>query len=421
MTRLELLRVAVLVVPGVALWAATRRAPRSHRERGALLLAGVAAFLGLGVLHELADAAGWWRHLDVAGSWRGFPVDLWLGWAVLWGPVPVALRRHVRLPVAVLAAAWLDVVAMPWMSPLVELRPGWLAGEVLGLAGVLVPSVLLGRWTAEVRRLGARTALQVVVFTGLVFWLLPTTAFTFGDGSWSHLLGLSAAELAVVLQIAALVALPGLAAVCELAERGGGTPFPWDPPARLVTTGPYAYLANPMQLAVAVQVVGLAALTRSWSLAGAAAGAIAFSATVAESHEREHLHRRFGSAFDRYRAEVPTWRPRWRPFASTPATLFLARDCAMCRQLGDVVAAAGPIALARADARRHPGELARMRYEAGDGTADDGLPALARALERLNLAAAILGWGLRLPLLRHAFQLIADTVAPPLPARSPRR
>lgn len=34
--------------------------------------------------------------------------------------------------------------------------------------------------------------------------------------------------------------------------RGGGTPVPCDPPKRLVSTGPYAYIGNPMQTAMAL-------------------------------------------------------------------------------------------------------------------------------------------------------------------------
>ncbi|MDP9121694.1 MAG: isoprenylcysteine carboxylmethyltransferase family protein, partial [Acidobacteriota bacterium] len=45
----------------------------------------------------------------------------------------------------------------------------------------------------------------------------------------------------------------------------------------------------------------------------------------------------------------------------------------------------------------------------GDGGPEDqGLAALARGLEHLHLGYAILGWMLRLPLLRPLLQLLTD-------------
>ena len=50
--------------------------------------------------------------------------------------------------------------------------------------------------------------------------------------------------LSLWAQAGLLLAIVAQRAVAEFAEYGG-TPFPWDPPPRLVRTGPYAYLANP--------------------------------------------------------------------------------------------------------------------------------------------------------------------------------
>ncbi len=413
MTRIEVIRYLVLILPLVALVAAMQGGSRTRRERGALLLAGIASFVGLGVLHELARLVGWWDFLDVAGSWRGFPVDLWIGWAVLWGPLPVALRRHVGLPVAVLAAAWLDVVMMPWLHPLVVLEAGWMWGEAAGLAGVLVPSVLLGRWCADRRRLEARASLQVLVFGGLILWLLPTTAMTFGDGSWEYLAELSSLQIVLLVQVVLVVALPGVAAVVDLATRGNGTPFPWDPPDRLVVSGPYAYVANPMQLSATVLLIILAGLTRSWSILAAAVGAATFSATVAEPHEREALRGRFGVDFDDYRREVRTWLPRRRPYLAGDAILYLAEDCPLCQQLATTVTAAEVPRLAVGGARAHPSSPERALYRSADGCTDLGVAAVGRTLEHLNLGAAMLGWFVRMPLVSPLLQLVTDTVVPP--------
>lgn len=254
-----------LALPLLAVLAVGAR-ERDRSGRAAGLLAFLAAAIGIAALHEVARLAGWYAFAPVDGAYRGMPVDLWIGWAALWGPLPVLLRRVLPLPVALGLLLWIDAVAMPALHPLVRLGPHWLVGEVVGLLAVALPAQLLGRFCADRRHLAARTLLQVGVFTALLLWFLPSLAFEFGDGSWAGLTGLGRTGLLVVAQLALLAATPALAAVAEFAVRGGGTPYPWDPPRRLVTTGPYAYLANPMQLTAVVLLLCTAAVTRSVTL-----------------------------------------------------------------------------------------------------------------------------------------------------------
>ena len=59
----------------------------------------------------------------------------------------------------------------------------------------------------------------------------------------------------------------GIAATVEFARVGDGTPIPFDPPKRVVTSGPYAFTANPMQIISAFFMAILALYARSWGLA----------------------------------------------------------------------------------------------------------------------------------------------------------
>ena len=59
-------------------------------------------------------------------------------------------------------------------------------------------------------------------------------------------------QLQLAIQCVFLIAVPGISAAFEFAERGGGTPIPFDPPRRLVTSGIYRYCANPMQVSCTV-------------------------------------------------------------------------------------------------------------------------------------------------------------------------
>ena len=61
----------------------------------------------------------------------------------------------------------------------------------------------------------------------------------------------------------------GLCAVQEFVKRGGGTPIPYDPPCKLVTSGPYAYLRNPMQVSAMLVLLLLGIILRSYWVAAA--------------------------------------------------------------------------------------------------------------------------------------------------------
>lgn len=402
-------RYLCLAVPAIAVLVAAR-IDQDRRGYAGAFLAFLAALTGIAALHEPAAAAGWYGFAEVDGSYRGLPVDLWLGWAALWGPLPVLLRRFAPLPVALGLLLWIDAVAMPALDPLIRLGSHWLVAELLGLLVVALPAQLLGRWTADDRRLAGRALLQVAVFTGLCFWLLPTVAFTLGDGGWDRV---PAGWLPVLAQAALALAVPALAAVREFVTHGG-TPFPWDPPRRLVTTGPYAYLANPMQLSAALLMLALAAATRSVTLAVGALVVVAFSSAVAAPHERHDMRTRYGAEFQTYRRHVRDWWPRRLPYEpGPPATLWLDEDCGPCASVLSFFARRGTsLVLAPADGIR------RARYEGPDGSPASGVAAVARGFGHVTLGWAYTGWVLQLPLIDRLAQLVTDAlIAPPHLAR----
>ncbi|MFJ5616099.1 methyltransferase [Micromonospora sp. NPDC093243] len=394
------------------------RLDRRQDARAAALLAFVAAAVGVVALNDVARATGWFAFASVRGAYRGMPVDLWIGWAALWGPLPVLLRRVLPVPVALGLLLWLDAVAMPALHPLVRLGPHWLVGEVVGLLAVALPAQLLGRFSADRRHLRTRTLLQLGLFTALLLWFVPTLAFELGDDSWAALTGLSATRLVLLAQVALLVAVPALAAVREFSARGGGTPYPWDPPGRLVTTGPYSYLANPMQVGAVALTLLTAAVTRSLALAAAAVVIVAFGAAVARPHEEYDLDRRYGQRWQGYRRQVRNWWPRWRPYPGTPAVLWLDDDCGPCEATRRFLERRRPVNLTIAPAAEHPRLLWRAEYAGGDGHTERGVAAVACALEHVDLGWALVGWTLRLPGIDWLAQLVTDAmIAPPHPAR----
>jgi protein-S-isoprenylcysteine O-methyltransferase Ste14 len=378
--------------------------PDSGRRAGAALLGFLFAFVALGATNRLAVWFGWWSFEEVPGSFVGMPLDLWIGWALCWGALPALLPG--RLLIWTLGYGWIDLLLMPRLDGLVQLGSHWLYGEVLVLVGVLIPAVLLARWTVERRQLTGRLVLQLITFTGLVLWLLPSAVMSEGDGSWNHLLDGPVWRTSLILQLMALASVPALAAVTEFA-RSGGTPYPWDPPQRLVTTGPYAYLANPMQASVVVMLALLAIGTQSWSLALATVGAVAFSHFVADPHEREQLDAREPEwrAYDR---EVRSWIPRRRPY-QPQAELYLAETCTICTQTKALIESTNPDGLTITAAETYTvAGLRRALYVGPDGLRASGLAAIARAFQHSGPGWAYVGWLIGLPVVRPALQLLLD-------------
>jgi protein-S-isoprenylcysteine O-methyltransferase Ste14 len=304
------IRAAALYLPIALTVALAARARPDRRRVAGALLATAWNVPGLLAVNLVAVEAGWWRFGVEDGTAAGVPVDLWLGWALLWGAVPVLATSGRPAAVAALLVA-ADLVLMPLAGPVVDLDPTWPAGEAAAVAVCLVPGLLLGRWTATGTRLAGRVALQVVGFAGLVYFVLPTVVFAVVGGGWGPLLARAPWQLALAGLVLAPVAAVALRAVREFAAHGG-TPLPLDPPERLVTTGPYAHVANPMQLTCAVLLAGWGVLLASPAMVAAAGMAAAFSAGVAAWHEDAELDRRFGAEWRHYRRHVRLWLPSSR-------------------------------------------------------------------------------------------------------------
>lgn len=400
----EALRNLTLAVPlcVVCVTIAVRRPRLSSR-------AGVAACLGflyaVGGVYAVEAATSWWSYLPGPTTFQGVPLETVLGWGLLWGALPVLAGGHPTM--WLLGFAWVDAVTIPHLAPLVTLTDRWWIGEAVLLATVALPALWLGRWTVTGTQLYGRVVVQMAGFSVLGLWLLPTVVLSQGGTGWPGITALPFAVRAALLVVAVAVTVPGLAAVAELARVGRGTPFPWDPPEQLVTTGPYAYLANPMQASATGLLTLLALACGSWWLLGLSVGALAFCLAVANPHEDGALPRRW-PAYSSYRRHVGRWWPRWRPWVPAPAALWAAGECGVCSGIGAAIARQRPVGLVVRPAEEAGRRLVRLRWADAEGETDRGVAALARALEHLNLAWAWLGWLLRLPMVNTAVQAVAD-------------
>lgn len=121
---------------------------------------------------------------------------------------------------------------------------------------------------------------------------------------------------------AALVAA-GLAALLDcfarFALQGRGTPAPVLPTERLVVSGLYRHVRNPMYLAVVSAIAGQALLLGSADLAGYTAVVWTGFHVFVMAYEEPTLRARYGAAYEAYGAAVRRWLPRRVPWSAPVA------------------------------------------------------------------------------------------------------
>ena len=105
---------------------------------------------------------------------------------------------------------------------------------------------------------------------------------------------------------------------------GIGTPAPVAPTRRLVVTGAYRYVRNPMYLAVLAAIIGQGLALGQPSLFLYAVIVAATVGAFVLLYEEPTLHQRFGAEYDAYKRAFPRWRPRrrrWTPSTALPLTI----------------------------------------------------------------------------------------------------
>jgi protein-S-isoprenylcysteine O-methyltransferase Ste14 len=117
-----------------------------------------------------------------------------------------------------------------------------------------------------------------------------------------------------VMLVAADVAVLVLS-FAGFARDGRGTPTPAVPTGRLVVSGAYRYVRNPMYLATAAVIVGEGLLLARPVLFVAATAYVATLGFCGRRWEEPALRERFGPPYDAYRQAVPGWWPRRRPWS----------------------------------------------------------------------------------------------------------
>lgn len=96
----------------------------------------------------------------------------------------------------------------------------------------------------------------------------------------------------------------------DFAFKGHGTPLPQDPPKKLVITGPYRHVRNPIYVGVLIIVMGYFLWFGTIWMIGYATLVLLVAHTFVIFYEEKTLKNRFGAAYEDYCRSVPRWIPR---------------------------------------------------------------------------------------------------------------
>ena len=418
-----------------------------ERQLVSAVLAFLWCFFSLTVLNPIAIYFNFWSFHFQGGSFMETPVDLLLGWAILWSIIPSLLSEKIRLYIWIIIFFLFDVVFMPFLFPVLQLGENWLIFDVFCILFAFVPSRLLFQLTFSKKKLYLRTSLQFIVFLMIFAFFLPMTILensyfsvhqenrelqnngviavfdkkqnislenirnrpTFIDmGSWSNI------KWSFYLQILLIFSVFGFSAVQEFAVRGQGTPLPMDPPQKLVTTGPYAYIRNPMQVSFILIYLFLALILKNYWFAVVSIMACIYNVFATWSEEVEiDLH--FKDNWKTYKKEVRHFFPLWKAWRKKSAEIYIDfNNCKACSNLNQFLRVLKPkdLVIKPAEAYRF-GEISRLTYLDADGFKEVGICAFARAVEHANFFLAVFGFFLRLPVISDILQLFFDIFFPP--------
>ena len=151
----------------------------------------------------------------------------------------------------------------------------------------------------------------LVLAPGVVAGLLPGAISQWRLGPWPF-------GEAAFRTVGVVMALAGFAwlvdSFARFALQGLGTPAPVFPTRKLVVSGGYRFVRNPMYVAVLALILGQALLFASVPVALYGLVVAAAFYVFVKLYEEPTLARTFGDEYKIYRATVPGWLPRLRPW-----------------------------------------------------------------------------------------------------------
>lgn len=161
-------------------------------------------------------------------------------------------------------------------------------------------------------------ALPVTVCVLIPAILLYLSGWQWGDGCLWRLMG------------GAICLLAGLTlaiwTIRLFQNKGKGTLAPWDATKHLITSGPYAYVRNPMITGIFLILTGEACLLGSYAIGIWTVLFLVINLIYFPLSEEPGLRARFGKEYDTYCQNVPRYIPRLTPWKRIEVVAAIIHD-----------------------------------------------------------------------------------------------
>ena len=128
---------------------------------------------------------------------------------------------------------------------------------------------------------------------------------------WRFLIGVVCFLTGILLAVSTVRLFP---------KFGNGTPAPWDPTTKMIVTGPYAYVRNPMITGVVLILISEALMLGSLVIGIWAVVFLVINMFYFPLSEEPGLRKRFGKEYEEYCKNVPRYIPRLTPWRPAPTT-----------------------------------------------------------------------------------------------------
>lgn len=154
---------------------------------------------------------------------------------------------------------------------------------------------------------GLKTFVQIICVWGITLVLFPWLILKAFGESFIPQVGPS---LFIGIAIMVLFSFLGISSAYTMVKIGNGTPLPIDQTTRLVVSGPYRYVRNPMAIAgigqgIAVSIIYTSVPIFTYTILGALLWQL-----VVRPIEEKNMEKRFGDEYEDYRKRVSCWIPK---------------------------------------------------------------------------------------------------------------